>query len=519
LSLRDYLEILWRRKWIVLLATVALPAAVVAYSLQQDPSYRATADVLLSRQDIAAALSGAADPGAAQNADRDTRTQAALARVPAVARAAIDEAGVPISLNSFFEQSSVTSSQNSDLLGFQVEYRTRSGAERLVNAYARAFADYREALDTASLRRARREVRTRLRRLADQGNRDSAVYRSLQDKEEALRVLSALQTSHAVVVRTADGAAKVRPKPVRNGVLALVLGAMVGLGIAFLRNALDTRMRSAREIAGRLRVPLLGRLPKVPRHLRKQNRLVMLAEPGGMEAEAFRVLRTNLELANIDREAKVIMVTSALEGEGKSTTISNLAVAAALAGKRVVLVDLDLRRGDIDELFGVANQPGITGVALGLLSLNNALVTIDVGANGDGRLAPSRLASATGEPGSLRILPGGVLLSDAGDFVISDPVGDILRQLRESADIVLVDAPPFLQAGDALAITGRVDGVVIVTRLNAERPTLDELARTLEQSAALTLGVVVTGDSSEHRFYGDNHTSKPARKRVRQPVT
>src|SRR5207244_2257073 len=125
--------------------------------------------VLLSRQDIAAALSGTANTAGPQDATRDAETQSELARVPAVAQAAITAAKVPISLDALLKRSSVMSSPNSDLLTFQVEYGTTAGAERLVNAYARAFANYREALDTTSLRRARGEVSTRLQKLAASG--------------------------------------------------------------------------------------------------------------------------------------------------------------------------------------------------------------------------------------------------------------------------------------------------------------------------------------------------------------
>jgi polysaccharide biosynthesis transport protein len=504
LNLRDYLQILARRKWLVMLIVVAIPAAAVVYSLQQDPAYRATAEVLLSRQDIAGALSGTPDATGSGDADRDARTQSELARVPAVAAAAIEDAGIRVSLDGFIADSGVTSSPKSDLLTFEVEHGTREGAQRLVNAYARAFARYREALDTSALRRARRGVLSRLRRLEEDGQGDSALQRSLEVKDEELRVLQALQTSRAAVVRRADSAEKVRPKPVRNGILALVLALMLGVGLAFVRDTLDTRMRSAHEIAERLKLPLLARLPRPPRQLRKDNKIVMLAEPHGHAADAFRVLRTNLDLANVDGHARTMIFTSAVQEEGKSTTIANLGVAAARAGRRIVLVDLDLRRGDLDELFGLANQPGITDVALGEVSLGDALVPIDVNPDGDIMIARPRITSGAHEStGSLELLTAGWFPADTvGDFVVSDAVSGILRQLTESADLVIVDAPPMLQTSDAMALASRVDAIVVVTRLGVRRPTLDELSRTLTQSIAKKLGVVVTGDEFEQSYYG-----------------
>ena len=483
---------------------LAIPAAAVAYSLQQDPAYRASAEVLLSRQDIAGALSGTPDTTGSGDADREARTQSQLARVPTVAEAAIRASGVPVSLDTFLEKSSVTSSPKSDLLTFEVEHGTRAGARRLVNAYASAFAGYREALDTTSLRRARRGVLSRMKRLEEDGQRDSALHRSLEVKDEELRVLQALQTSRAAVVRRADSAAKIRPKPLRNGILALVLALMLGVGLAFARDTLDTRMRSAHEIAERLKLPLLARLPKPPRQLRKDNKIVMLAEPHGRAADAFRTLRTSLDLSNVDGDARTMIFTSALQEEGKSTTIANLGVAAARAGRRIVLVDLDLRRGDLDELFGLANQPGITDEALGEVSLSDALVPIDVNPDGDIMVARPRITSGSHEStGSLELLTAGWFPADTvGDFVVSDAVSRILRELTETADLVIVDAPPMLQTSDAMALAARVDAIVVVTRLGVRRPTLDELSRTLTQSVARKLGVVVTGDEFEQSYYG-----------------
>ena len=120
---------------------------------------------------------------------------------------------------------------------------------------------------------------------------------------------------------------------------------MLGVGLAFGIDALDTRVRSATEIGERLGLPLLARVPPPPKGFAKENRLVMLAQPTGTSAEAFRMLRTNLDFATLeDVDVRTILVTSAVEQEGKSTTAANLALAEARAGRRVALVDLDLRR-------------------------------------------------------------------------------------------------------------------------------------------------------------------------------
>ena len=119
-------------------------------------------------------------------------------------------------------------------------------------------------------------------------------------------------------------------------------------------------------------------LPEPSRKHRTENQLVMLEEPEGALAEVYRVLRTNVEFANLDRKARTIMVTSAVEAEGKSTTIANLAVALARAGRRVILVDLDLRRPFLDRFFNLEDRPGLTHVALGRVTLDEALTAIPI---------------------------------------------------------------------------------------------------------------------------------------------
>lgn len=504
-SLRDYVQILRRRKWWALAVIVAIPAAAVAISLTQHASYRATAQVLLNRQDLSSALSGTPDTGSSQDPGRYASTQADLARVPTVAEAAISQSHVPVSLKSFLADSDVTSSPDSDLLEFGTNYRTPAGAEQLVDAYARAFVNYRRTLDTAALSRARADVATRLKSLPARGN--SALRQSLASKADELRTLQAVQTPHAILVRTADGANQTQPKVVRNALVALVLAIGLGIGLAFLVQALDTRVGSAVDIAEALRLPLLGRLPVPPRHVTKQNGIVMLAEPHGVQAEAFRVLRTNLELVNIDRDARIVMVVSGESDEGKSTTIANLAVAAARAGRHVVLVDLDLRRGDLDGLLGQAGQPGVSEVAVGTVSLGAALLPIDVGGDATEERA-----------GSLHLLPAGHLPPSAGELAASERVGELLAELSDQADLVLIDAPPFLHVGDAMALSARVDGVVVVTRLDVRRPVLDEIQRALEKFRALTLGAVVTGDQQKDNAYASYSRARSGGGGVAEPV-
>ena len=297
--------------------------------------------------------------------------------------------------------------------------------------------------------------------------------------------------------------------------LGVLLGLALGAALAFLWEALDTRLRSADDIADRLGLPLLARLPEPPRKLRSREELVMLREPHGVQAEAFRVLRTNLEFARLGRQARTIMITSAVEQEGKSTTVANLAVALARDGKRVVLVDLDLRRPYIARFFGIEDAWGLTHVALGRVTLDEAMTRMSIETRPTAQ-RPKRLADEAeavrsngggggGGHGALHVLGSGPIPPNPGEFVGTRELEAALAHLREQSDVVLIDAPPLLHVGDALTLSAKVDGLILVTRLGVVRKgMLDEVHRLLEAAPAEKLGFIVT-DAEVEKGYGHGY--------------
>jgi non-specific protein-tyrosine kinase len=220
------------------------------------------------------------------------------------------------------------------------------------------------------------------------------------------------------------------------------------------------------------------------------------------------MLRANLEFVNLDRGARSILVTSALEEEGKSTTVANLAVALARAGQKVVLVDLDLRRPAIGKFFGITgSQPGVTNVVVGSVPLDRALVEvvrIPGGARGGAAHMGGNGAGSTGSAGVLKVLASGPVPSDPGEFVNATRLTTTLEELTRMFDFVLIDTPPLLSVGDAMALSARADAMITVARLNMlRRPNLNELARALETCPTIKLGVVVTGAEAEPGYgYG-----------------
>ncbi len=498
LTLSDYLAIVRRHKWVIVLSTLILPIVAIALSMQQSKVYSASSEVLLNRQDLGSALTGVPNVNAYSDPDRFARTQAALARTPEVAERSIRIAGVddvtPVEL---LDNSSVSPQENADLLRFTVTGGQPQTVARLANAYGEAFTTYRHEMDTTSLATARRELQGRLAELREQGATGTEVYRDLLKKEQDLRTIELLQ-ARSTVVRQAVGAGQIAPRPKRNGALAAILGLALGIGMAFAWNALDKRVRNADEVEHVLGIPLLARLPKPSRATKG---LAMLSDPNDVDAEAVRRLRTSLELANLGVEAKSIMVTSPAAVQGKSTTIANLAVALARSGQSVALVDLDLRQPVLSSFFGADGQAGVTDVALGRAELEDALVRVRI---------PSPTTRARALPGTgggyLRVLTAGPPPPSPGEFVGTSALAQILERLRAEHDYVLIDAPPLLAVGDAMTLSTRVDAMFAVVRLGqTDRQTLRDFGRGIKASPAAKLGFVLTGVEAREMYGGSNY--------------
>src|SRR3954451_1136215 len=505
MTLNDYLSVLARRKWIVVQALVLVPLTAVLIALRQDAVYSASSEVFLSRQDIGSQLLGLTNSNLYTDPERFAQTQADLAGSPELADRVVKAAKVDESSGGLLSSSDVTPKPNADILVFTVRNNVADNAVKLANAYGDQFTAFRRELDTGTLRRTLTKINARLDALRAAGNTDDKEYASLLNTAQQLRTMENLQGGNTRVTRNATGAAKVDPKPRRNGLIGILAGLVLGVSLAFLAEALDKRVRTSDEIETALGLPLLARLPAPSRERRREEELVMMEDPASPEAEVFRVLRTNIAFLNPDGKVRTIMITSAVAGEGKSTTVANLAVAMARAGARVALVDLDLHSPAVHRFFDFRSRPGFSDVTLELVHLTDALQTVHI-KGGTPDIPPSKngRGSNPARSVSLDVLPAGTLPLNAGEFVESKAATSVLSDLAERYDVVLVDTPPALAVGDAIALSSRVDAMVVVARIGLlGRPSLRDLGRALGQCPARKLGVVVAGGESQGDYaYG-----------------
>jgi Mrp family chromosome partitioning ATPase/capsular polysaccharide biosynthesis protein len=512
--LHEYLGVIRRNRRLVVAAMVAVPLVATAFSLTQPVRFTATSRVLLNIQNLSTSVSASAPVQASPDPpDRIAETQAELARVPGViARVLHTPSAEGLTVKGFLSSSSVAAGANADLLSFSATAGTSRAARVLSAAYAVAFTAYRHALDTAPLRRARASLQTRLASLRTRGQTRSTIYANLLAKDEQLASLEALQTSNATVVERPVDATQVQPRTTRDAALGVGFGLLLGVVLAFMRQAIEARVITAGEVSSGLGLPLLGRLWAPPRAVRRREALVTVAQPSGALSQAYRVLRTTVDSVMPHRvdpaldAGQLLAITSATAGEGRSTTVANLGVAFARSGRRVALVNADLRgwvderQMSLDRLFGLDLQTGLADVIRGRAELGSSLVYADLEqpkpAGGDGE------GGAVTPPIGVWVLPAGSPPADLGDPATAARLEAVLKDLAHRVDVVLIDCPPLLVSADTLELVKHVDAAVVVVRANRiTRPTLAELARLLGSSPVYKMGFVLTDANEDRHVY------------------
>jgi capsular exopolysaccharide synthesis family protein len=495
-SLRFYLGVIRRRAFVIVVIIVVAIAAAIAYTAHKSTIYSANAQVEINREDLADTLTGTADAtSSASDFAAVVQTQADVARSPSVAKRVVR--AVPqahLTYSEFLDNSSVSATSNADLLTFTVKNGNPSLVIRLTNAYARAFVQYRTILDTASLNLAARQLTHRLAQLRATGAGKSPLATQLTAKQQQLQELETLQSSNASVTAAAVTSSKVSPKPTEYIALGVIAGIVLAAIAAAALEALDTKIRSDDELETRLGLTLIGYIPPPPRRVRKS--LLMMKDPAAREGEGFRFLALNLQGLMADHDLRSLMVSSAVDGEGKSTTIANLAVTLARSGTNVALVDLDLRRPALHTLFELGPGAGITDVARGRVDLETALQRVELEHAG----SPEENGSAR-PPGRLSVLRCGLLPPNPGEFVEDPAVEGVIAELCADNAVVLIDSPPVLVTSDALSLSRLTDAMFIVARVpTIRRGMTDQLRRVLSGARSPILGVVRTGRRGSTTF-------------------
>jgi Mrp family chromosome partitioning ATPase len=517
-SLSDYVGVVWRRKWIVLLVAVMVTAAAIGFSERQQKLYAASSQLVNTT--VAAQSSNG----------KNTATNAwssAHAPLFATLRGAqwvITKGHLKgISAQQLLNETKVSADPVVDAVDFTVTDPNSQSATKLANVWAAYGGSYSNFLDQQPIKqsitnytKALNTIATALAdyHLAQHLGKTPAISATTaaQDVLVQAKYQAQLTQKYAQLQSTglqlapkgAQSATRTQPQTTRNAAIGLVLGLILGIILAFLQDLLDTRVRTVAEVGRRLRLPLLASIPARPRALREYA-VVLLSPQGAAQmptAEAYRIFKLNLA-TTLRRGMKVIMFTSASDDEGTSTTVANLAVALTRAGQHVVVVDANMRRPALGSFFGLDDRMGVSDILSGHSQLGDALTIVDVSREHPVDVGSNGTTTTSGG-GLLEVLPAGPIPGDAAELLDSRAMTELLRELRGRADVVIVDAPPMLPVTDAMVLGTKVDAVVAVARARlASRPHLVALGRALDSCAAPRLGFVfVGGTPDESQEYG-----------------
>ena len=458
MELRNFIRVL-RRGWLIIFVLVVLGGgAGVALTLLSTKTYQSTAKIFVASNAAATDTGGALQGGNNFTQDR-TGAYVIFAKSPLVTSSVVYylqnvQTGLPRTQFAGLDSSAVAQRTTASVDDTKVvidivvtdgnPQRAAAIANALSVAFRFAVQDNEQVLNPTA---------TDPPTIPYVANTDNQYY-DLTAAPDFDNSVVKLQTIYPA--RVAGG--PISPKPVLNIGLGVLVGLLLGLGIVVLRDVLDNTLKGPSDFE-KVGVPVLGTVPFDKRAARSP--IAFRSDPHSARSEAYRALRTNMQFVDVDNPPHVIVVTSAMPGEGKTTTSINLASALAEAGYRVCLVDADLRRPSVAKTLGLVGDVGFTSV---LISKDTEVE--DVLQNAGRNLA---------------VLTSGPVPPNPSELLISEHARSVLADIAAKVDYCVIDTPPLLPVTDAAELSTIADATVVVAR--AGKTTVDQSKRSLEALA------------------------------------
>lgn len=486
IDLRQYLVLLWQWAWLIALAVVLAAAAAYFFSSRITPVYQATTTVLVNE----APATQKTDYTSIITSQQLTSTYSQMMTKQPVLAEVAQRLGIP----EVTESITVSPVRDTQLMEVAVESTDPVRAAQVANTLVAVFSDQIQSLQEARFATSKENLQAQLTDLEKQiqqatdqkaiaktaNERDQldtkitqyrGIYSNLLQSYESIRLAEAETTSSVTQVEPATPAqSPIRPRVMMNVLLAAVVGALLAIGAIVAVEALDDTLKSPEDVTRSLGLPILG----VVSHYRTEDGSpVAESQPRSPISEAFRTLRTNVMYAGVDKPINSVLVTSASPGEGKTTIVTNLAVVFAQSGRRVVVIDADLRRPALHRRLGLGNQYGLSQVFVQSSPVLN------------GSQQKTRVSNLTA-------VTSGSLPPNPSELLGSQKMGQILSNLRKNEEMVILDTPPALAVTDAAVLVPYVDGVLLVvkpgsTKTGAAKQAIENLRRV----GANLLGVVL----------------------------
>lgn len=510
LDLRHYLSVIRRRKGTITLALLLVLGATLAATAAQTPVYSATSQIVFSyslpSQTVLDPQSARGDVERALQTEVlnlegepvKARVREQLGKAPDVTVGVIENANiitVTAESTNRVEAAEIANAYATSYVGVRNESLTkayedalpgilaqienqRTAQEPLLAELEAARAEADEVKDPSILAEAQQRLQPQIDAVDNQ-------IEVLQQQANAISLQASVPQNGAADILTAATVPRgpVRPQPTRNAALGAAVGLLFGIGLAFVFEYMDDSVKTAEDVEHLTGgVPTLGLIPAIDWKDKSSTQLVSVSKPNSPAAEAYRSLRTSVQFLSLERNLQVVQLTSPSASEGKTTTLTNLGVAMARSGLRVVVVDCDLRRPRLMDFFGVSNHIGFTSVLLGESPLSAALQPVP------------------DEP-RLFVLASGPLPPNPSELLASRRTDEVVGALRADFDVVLIDSPPVLPVTDAAVLSRVVDGTLLVSTVRTTRKkALSRAVEALRQVDAPIVGTVLNGLSVEGAY-------------------
>lgn len=432
MDLKQYLRVLREQWWLVAACTLIAVAAAAAVAFTQTPKYAAKVQLFVAAADQQSNSSGAYQGGLFSQ--QRVKSYAAIVNSEPVVVAVRQQLGLTSSVTSLQGEITASAPLDTVLINVTVTDANAARARDLANAVGTQFSQLVNTLETTA------------------GQKVSPVK------------VSTVQP--ATLPRS-----PVSPNKKLDLALGLLVGLALGVGLAVLRETLDTTVGDREQAARIAGAPVLAGFRDDDKV--KDRPLIVSDAAFSPRAEAFRQLRTNIRYLSVDSSVKSFVVTSSIESEGKTTVAANLAIALAQSGEHVILVDADLRRPMIGELLGLNPAVGLTNVLVGTTHLDQALQTWRQNV-------------------SMRVLTSGPTPPNPSELLGSQRMHEVLEALLQRATVVVFDTPPLLPVTDAAILGALTDGALVVTRVgHTKREALSSSAESLRRVGVHIMGVVL----------------------------
>lgn len=482
LDLRQLVVMLRRRAPVIALCVVLVTGGVYVLSKYGTKKYKATASLVFNNDQLSSQVAGLAASGVDPTSQQSANMQ--LVKLGPAATETAAKIGGGLTASKVKNSLTVSGPTDTTVVNVTATWTSPKMAARIANTYANQFISDQRSASQQYYSSAQTLLETQLAALSPE-QRVGPRGVALQDRIESLTILSQLQGTNLQLAQAATTpSSPSSPNVTANTGLGFVLGLVLGIGLAFLFERLDRRIREPYDLERIYSVPLLGVIPESKALSRYLESPDGSREPlPSAEAEVFRLLRAHMRYFNIDRDLRTLLVLSAGAGDGKTTIANALAEATATLGSRVLLIGADLRRPTAAGRITDPDAPGLADVLIGAVTFDEAVRPVEFGPEADGHLRPGRTVDV--------LNAGPVAPPNPAELTESQAMRNLLSEVRGRYDLVIVDTPPLSLVSDVFPLLSQADGAIIVGRIGRNsKDVAKRLNEILRGVDAPLLGVV-----------------------------